>query len=150
MKDNLSGYRRGVGIVLCNPLKQVLIARRIKEKAWQFPQGGIDPGESDETAMFREMMEELGTKKGSIIHQTQHPLTYDFPSSLSHPYPHKGQSIQWFLLNFEGNDNDININTLHPEFDMWKWVDFHEAIQQIVDFKKDMYKKIYKEFLAMT
>jgi putative (di)nucleoside polyphosphate hydrolase len=146
MKDNLSGYRRGVGIVLRNPLKQVLIARRIKEKTWQLPQGGVDLGESDEDALFREMMEELGTNNATVLNQTTQPLTYDFPSSLSHPYPYKGQSIQWFLLNFNGHDEDINLNTPHPEFDMWMWSDFNGVIDKIVDFKKDMYEKIFKEF----
>ncbi len=146
MKDNLSGYRRGVGIVLRNPLRQVLMTRRIKEKAWQFPQGGIDLGESDEDALFREMMEELGTNKADIVTKIKYPLTYNFPKTLDHPYPYKGQAIQWFLLNFNGHDDDINLNTPHPEFDMWMWSDFNTAIDRIVDFKKDMYQKICQEF----
>ena len=53
------GYRPNVGIILCNSHNQVFWGKRIREHAWQFPQGGIDSGESPEVAMYRELMEEV-------------------------------------------------------------------------------------------
>ena len=51
------GFRPNVGIVICNRKGQVLWARRIRQNSWQFPQGGVDPGETPTEAMYRELYE---------------------------------------------------------------------------------------------
>ena len=56
------GFRPNVGIIICNANNQVFWGKRIREHAWQFPQGGIKYGESPEQAMYRELMEEVGLK----------------------------------------------------------------------------------------
>ncbi|MFP5408622.1 MAG: NUDIX domain-containing protein, partial [Gammaproteobacteria bacterium] len=47
------GYRPNVGIILCNAHNQVFWGKRVNQHAWQFPQGGINAGETPEQAMFR-------------------------------------------------------------------------------------------------
>ena len=55
------GFRPNVGIIICNDHGKVFWARRIGGKdAWQFPQGGIDAGETPEQALYRELLEEVG------------------------------------------------------------------------------------------
>ena len=51
------GFRANVGIILANTQGQVLWAKRIGHNAWQFPQGGIDRGETPMDAMYRELWE---------------------------------------------------------------------------------------------
>ena len=57
---DVDGYRPNVGIIVANDAGQLLWAKRIGQQAWQFPQGGIGPGETPEQAMYRELHEELG------------------------------------------------------------------------------------------
>lgn len=54
------GFRANVGIILANTQGQVLWAKRIGHDSWQFPQGGIDYGETPLDAMYRELYEEVG------------------------------------------------------------------------------------------
>jgi len=54
------GYRPNVGIILCNSRNEVFWGKRIRQHSWQFPQGGINHGETPEQAMYRELMEEVG------------------------------------------------------------------------------------------
>ena len=77
------GYRENVGIVICNDQRKVLWARRTGEEAWQFPQGGINNGESAEEAMYRELKEEVGLDPHNveILARTKGWLKYDVPKS---------------------------------------------------------------------
>ncbi|MDC0482548.1 NUDIX domain-containing protein [Gammaproteobacteria bacterium] len=61
------GYRKNIGIILCNSKNELLICKRLKEDSWQFPQGGFEKNESSENAMFRELFEEIGLQKKDII-----------------------------------------------------------------------------------
>ena len=62
------GFRPNVGIILANERNEVFWGKRIREHAWQFPQGGIKRGESPEQAMYRELQEEVGLgASGAVI-----------------------------------------------------------------------------------
>ncbi|HRE14975.1 MAG TPA: NUDIX domain-containing protein, partial [Usitatibacteraceae bacterium] len=76
------GYRPNVAIVLVNTRNQVFWGKRIKEHAWQFPQGGIKEGESPEQAMYRELEEETGLKPEhvEILGRTRDWLHYHVPT----------------------------------------------------------------------
>jgi putative (di)nucleoside polyphosphate hydrolase len=144
-------YRPSVGIMLLNHDKKVLIAQRIeiKAKAWQMPQGGIDKGEDPESAALRELKEEIGTNNVTIITKTQTPHKYDFPLSLIGRLwrgKYRGQSQTWFLMRFEGQDEEINVHTAHPEFSTWKWTEINNLIGLAVPFKRDLYRAIIEEF----
>ena len=78
------GYRPNVGIVICNRQGQVMWARRYGQHSWQFPQGGINPGESAEQAMYRELFEEVGLSRKDvrILASTRNWLRYKLPKRL--------------------------------------------------------------------
>ena len=148
------GYRPNVGIVILNDNNKVLWAKRAAEDAWQFPQGGINEGESLEEAMYRELMEEVGLSPNhvEIIGQTKDWLRYDVPRQWVRRDSHaryRGQKQIWFLLKFIGKDSDILLtNAQKPEFDSWRWDDFWSPLQQVVDFKREVYEKALNELSA--
>jgi putative (di)nucleoside polyphosphate hydrolase len=145
------GYRENVGIVICNDQRKVLWARRTGEEAWQFPQGGINKGESAEEAMYRELKEEVGLDPHNveILARTKGWLKYDVPKCWIRRDcrdRYRGQKQIWFLLRFTGKDSDVFLkNTEKPEFDDWRWNSFWAPVDQIVDFKKAVYEQALKE-----
>ncbi len=148
------GYRPNVGIVICNQQGQVLWARRYGQHSWQFPQGGINRGESSEQAMYRELFEEvgLGRKDVRILATTRNWLRYKLPKRLVR-WDIKpiciGQKQRWFLLQLICRDSDINMKRSNtPEFDDWRWVSYWYPVRQVVSFKRDVYRKVMKEFAA--
>ncbi|GAB2948062.1 RNA pyrophosphohydrolase [Hafnia psychrotolerans] len=149
------GYRPNVGIVICDKQGQVLWARRYGQHSWQFPQGGINSGETAEQAMYRELFEEvgLGRKDVRILASTRNWLRYKLPKRLVR-WDTKpvciGQKQKWFLLQLVCNDADINMQrSSTPEFDGWRWVSFWYPVRQVVSFKRDVYRRVMKEF-SMT
>ena len=145
------GYRPNVGIVIVNYDNNVLWAKRVGEEAWQFPQGGVDEGESLEDAMYRELMEEVGLKPNQveIIGQTKSWLRYDVPRQWVRrdgSASYKGQKQIWFLLKFIGKDSDISLtNCKKPELDSWRWDNFWDPLNQVIDFKREVYEKALNE-----
>ncbi len=144
-------YRPCVGVMLINNENKVFVARRIKgdKYAWQMPQGGIDKGEKPLEAAMRELLEEIGTNNIEILASVEEWLSYDLPDELIGKIwkgKYRGQKQRWFLARFLGEDEDININTPHPEFCQWRWGEPHELPDLIVPFKKQLYKDILQEF----
>jgi putative (di)nucleoside polyphosphate hydrolase len=147
-------YRDGVGIMLINQNNLVFVAKRIDSIAetWQMPQGGIDEGETPEQAALRELEEETGTTKATIIHQYPHWLSYDLPEDLVPKIwggRYRGQRQKWFAMRFTGVDSDINIATAHPEFCEWKWVSMQSLPDLIVPFKKTLYQTLVEGFRSV-
>ena len=148
------GYRPNVGIVILNEHNQVLWAKRVAEDAWQFPQGGINEGESLEEAMYRELMEEVGLAPNQvkILGKTKDWLRYEVPKQWVRrdgASRYKGQKQIWFLLKFVGKDSDVLLtNSDKPEFDSWRWDDFWSPLKQVIDFKREVYKKALNELSA--
>ena len=142
-----NGFRPNVGIIICNKLGQLLWAKRIKQDAWQFPQGGIKEAETTEEALFRELSEEVGLCKDDvrILSQTSEWLKYRLPK----PYIRQkkgrtciGQKQKWFLLGLHTEEGRVDLeNTLQPEFDDWCWVNYWYPVNQVVDFKRSVYRK---------
>lgn len=151
------GYRPNVGIVICNKYGQVLWAKRFGQNSWQFPQGGINEGENIETAMYRELFEEVGLTRKDVrlIWASKYWLKYKLPRRLVRENPGNqpvciGQKQRWFLLQFIGDEASINLKTTKsPEFDGWRWVSFWYPVRQVVSFKRDVYRKVMKEFASM-
>lgn len=144
-------YRKGVGAVILNRHNKVFLAKRIntRTEAWQLPQGGIDNDENPNNAIYRELYEEIGTKKLEMISEIDDWLSYDFPEDLQPKLwngKYKGQTQKWFLFRFIGDDNDIDLNLHIPEFDEWKWVESSLVIDYVVDFKKELYINIINKF----
>jgi len=144
-------YRLGVGIVLLNHNCDVFVARRIDTPgdAWQMPQGGIDPGEDPQATAFREMEEEIGTAKATLLAKSGDWVGYDLPPDIADRIwkgKFRGQKQMWYLLRYDGQDSEINIATEHPEFDDWKWARFEDLPSMIVPFKRPLYEGVVAEF----
>ena len=149
------GYRPNVGIVLVNARDQAFWGKRVREHAWQFPQGGIKPGESPEQAMYRELMEEvgLGPEHVRILGRTRHWLRYDVPAHWvrRETRPHyRGQKQIWFLLRLVGRDCDVCLRRSEkPEFDAWRWSDYWVPLDSVVEFKREVYYNALTELARL-
>ena len=142
--------RIGVGIVVLNKNNKVFVGKRIDNPIdkWQMPQGGVDPGETFTSAMKRELLEETNIKNIKILKELDYWLEYELPTDLVGIIwkgKYRGQKQKWFIARFLGKDNEVNLNTKKPEFIDWKWLNIEELPNVIVDFKKDVYKKLLKE-----
>ena len=146
-------YRRGAGIMLLNRDGKVFVAARIDnpEDAWQMPQGGLDEDERPWSAALRELEEETGIRPDLLerIAQCTEPLRYDLPADLRGKIwggKWRGQIQHWFLARFLGSDEDVDLQTEQPEFRDWKWVEPGEVPDLIVPFKRDLYRRLLKDF----
>ncbi|MDR1488154.1 MAG: RNA pyrophosphohydrolase [Holosporales bacterium] len=154
----MNKFRNGVGMVLVNDEKKIFAGKRSNintkmvswflKKSWQMPQGGIEGNETPAEAMKREMLEEVGTDKFQVLAETEQWIEYTIPHGLRrHDSSFVGQRQKWFLLQFAGNDSDINIKTSdHSEFDMWKWMTYGNIIRLSVHFKRNLYIEVFKNF----
>jgi putative (di)nucleoside polyphosphate hydrolase len=142
-------YRPCVGVLLFDAAGRVFVGRRIDTPdAWQMPQGGIDAGEAPAQAALRELEEEIGTAKATIVGETADWLTYDLPPELLGRVwggRWRGQRQKWFACRFHGDDADIRLETAHPEFDAWRWVAIGELPTLIVPFKRAIYEAVVAE-----
>ena len=150
-------FRKNVGIILMNKDGLVLAARptqSYREGTWQMPQGGIDKGETPLQAARRELWEETGVKDVVLVKESPQKYTYTFPDWVlelkraKRPnYKYIGQEQQWFLFLYDGKDiwADIEKRT-SEELTDFKWVDIQTLPQKVVDFKKDVYTAVAKEF----
>jgi len=139
-------YRRNVGLMLVNRAGQVWVGQRLDfPGAWQMPQGGIDPGETPRAAALRELEEEIGTAQAEILFESEQWLAYDFPPEVAAKVSrgqYRGQAQRWFILRFTGSDADIVIETAHPEFGSWRWVDRAQLPSLVVGFKRPVYERV--------
>tara|TARA_B100000579_G_scaffold397911_1_gene377813 strand:+ start:387 stop:866 length:480 start_codon:yes stop_codon:yes gene_type:complete len=139
--------RSGVGVALLNKDNKIFVAKRIDnpKNFWQMPQGGINKKEDYLSAAYRELEEETSIKNVKLLKELDGYFTYELPAHLLGKIwkgRFRGQKMKWFLMEFLGNDDEININTKYPEFLEWKWVDLNEISNLVVDFKLDIYKDI--------
>lgn len=145
------GYRPNVGIILANRKNQVFWGKRVREHAWQFPQGGIHRGESPEQAMYRELYEEVGLQPEHvhILGRTRNWLHYDVPEHFVRKASrgkYRGQKQIWFLLRMIGHDSDVSLRaTDTPEFDAWRWSRYWVPLEAVIHFKRDVYFQALKE-----
>jgi putative (di)nucleoside polyphosphate hydrolase len=149
-------YRPCVGVMLVNAQGLAFAGRRIDMPAgdaWQMPQGGIDAGETPRAAALRELREETGVTPDlvKVIAKTHHWITYDLPPELlgkAWGGRYRGQRQKWFLCRFLGRDDQIDIETAHPEFSTWAWIAADDLVEAIVPFKRAVYRKVVDAFRA--
>ena len=148
------GFRANVGIIICNNQGQLLWTRRYGQTSWQFPQGGVHPGESAEQTMYRELYEEVGLEKDDvrILGSTQHWYKYRLPQRLIRQNSQPlcvGQKQKWFLLQLVSDDSKIDFEaTDHPEFDGFIWVNYWYPVRNVVNFKRDVYRAALSELMG--
>ena len=150
MANHQLPMRTGVGIIVLNNNNQVFVGKRKDNPGdkWQMPQGGVDKGEDFITAMRRELIEETSIKNIKILKEIQNMYQYELPKNLVGIIwrgKFRGQRQKWFITKFLGKDDEINLDTQHPEFIDWKWIDPNDLPEVIVDFKKELYLNLLKE-----
>ena len=145
-------YRKCVGMMILNYNNEILVGRRMDHPSgyWQMPQGGVEDIENPEEAVWREMMEEIGTNNANLYKISKQWVKYKIPQeTLNHlPWGKKyiGQTQKWFIFTFSGKDKDINVETQNPEFSEWKWIKSNDLVENVVPFKQKVYKTILDEF----
>ena len=150
MNRNKLPMRIGVGVIVLNNKNQVFVGKRKDNPGdkWQMPQGGVDKGESYINAMKRELFEETSIRNIKILKEVDRIYEYELPDNLVGIIwkgKFRGQKQKWFITKFLGEDSEINLNTKHPEFIDWKWIEPRMLPELIVNFKKDLYINLLKE-----
>ncbi len=143
IKSNLP-LRIGVGVIVLNSNNHVFVGRRIDNpiNKWQMPQGGVEKNEDLLNAMKRELYEETSITSIKVLKELDSWLSYELPSNLLGKIwrgKYRGQKQKWFIVRFTGKEDEINLNTEHPEFIEWKWIKIEQLPNVIVDFKKNVY-----------
>ena len=145
-------YRSNVAGILRNPEGRILVCERLEvEGAWQFPQGGVDEGESLEEALRRELWEEIGVVPEDYrIVETRGPYRYLFGDGRRKRGYH-GKEQHYFLCDFSGPDARIRVETEHPEFRAWKWIAPAEfQTGWLPDMKLEVYRAVFRDFFKIT
>lgn len=148
------GYRYNIGIIILNARGQAFWGKRRGQDAWQFPQGGLNAGESSEDAMLRELYEETGVhaEQVDILGVTSTWLCYRLPIRYRRGRQPGivqclGQKQKWFLLRLRDESSvafDLQASG-SPEFDDWCWIDYWLPANQVVYFKRKVYRQALKE-----
>lgn len=149
MNDPL--YRSGIGLMIRNRDHRIFMGERMDNPGhFQMPQGGIDEGEEPETTVFRELYEETGIRNADIIAQMDEWLYYDFPEDWRKRLfngRYKGQRQKWFLLDFTGEDSEIDLQAHEEqEFSSYQWSLVETVPALAIDFKKDTYERVLADF----
>lgn len=154
---DLTQLRPNVGIVLIARSGKVWLGRRAKSPPphnWQFPQGGIDAGEGDFDAALRELREETGVVSVKLLGRTRDWIGYEFPpehqgSKIGKGW--RGQKQIWFAFAFTGKDSEIDLASHGEiEFAAWRWADLDEALDTVIEFKRDVYRQVIKAFRPLV
>lgn len=141
-------YRPCVGIMLINDDKKIWLGKNVdfNKGPWQMPQGGVDGKEPVDVTARRELAEETSITNAKIIKIMEHKVAYDYPEHMIKDF--RGQEQSWVLMQYLGDGDDINIDTEIPEFSQWQWVDMDFALANVVDFKHEVYQKVFAYFSA--
>ncbi len=145
-------YRPNVAAIILNLENQMLVAQRSgMRSAWQFPQGGVDLGEEFDSALFREVEEEIGVGPNLIqVLDRKSGYKYDFPKGRLKYGIYGGQEQIYYLCRFLGKDKDINLDTKCREFDKWRWIKPEKFdIEWVPRFKREVYQRVLRDFFGL-
>ncbi len=143
------GFRPNVGIIVANDGGKVLWARRAGEEAWQFPQGGVEPRETPLDALYRELEEEIGLapEDVTVLGATRRWLRYRLPRRMVRRGGRCiGQKQIWFLLRLVADEQRVQVDRVpRPEFDRWRWVEYWQPVDEVIFFKRQVYRQALQE-----
>jgi len=113
------------------------------------PQGGLEGGEKPQAGAFRELEEETGTRNAMVL--AEHPdwLRYEIPKKWrpkGWENRYCGQEQKWFLLRFDGSDDELTVETDEPEFRQWKWATVEDVLERAIEFKRELYPAVFAAF----
>jgi len=146
-------YRPNVAAILRKPTGEILVAERLTvDNAWQFPQGGVDDGESMTEALVRELEEEIGVTANLItVVREKGGYRYAFPKGRLKYGIYGGQEQTYFLCDFHGTDDDIHLDRHHREFSQFKWVQPGEfRLDWVPKFKRPTYTAVFRDFFDIV
>jgi putative (di)nucleoside polyphosphate hydrolase len=147
-QDRPERFRLNVAGILRDVHGRILICERLGRRgSWQFPQGGVDPGESLEAALSRELWEEIGvTPEQTELRNQAGPYRYSFDGAVVKGFHGKDQ--HFFLVHFHGNENDIRLDMPNPEFQAYRWI-LPETFNLLwlPEMKREMYRKVFSDLL---
>jgi putative (di)nucleoside polyphosphate hydrolase len=145
-------YRPNVAAILENRSGEIFVAERLNVKgAWQFPQGGIDDGEDAETALLRELAEEIGVRAEMVkIIERRDGYRYAFPKGRLKYGIYGGQEQAYFRCQFLGKDEDVDLAATHQEFARWRWIaPAAFELDWVPKFKRTVYRQVFKDFFGL-
>ena len=150
-------YRPNVALLLLNAQDELLICERLqREGAWQFPQGGMDEGESPLEALHREVEEEIGLPPPSYeVLESRDGYRYLFPPEIRQRNRSKkakfdGQEQTYFLCRLKEGAPPINVDQIPREFSSHTWVKptlFDLA--WLPAFKRSVYREVLRDFFGV-
>ncbi len=141
-------FRLNVAGILRDKHGRILVCERLgKRGSWQFPQGGVDPGETLEAALHRELYEEIGVTPEQIeVRNTRGPYRYDFDGHVVKGFSGKDQ--HFFLVHYHGPEDAIRLDMPHPEFQAYRWI-LPETFELswLPPMKRQMYRSVFTDLL---
>ena len=151
--QNKKSYRPNVAAVILSskyPDKcEFFVAHRSDIKnAWQFPQGGIDEGETPHEALHRELLEEIGCNNVEVLGEFPEWITYDFPKvARGKVYPFDGQTQKYFLVRLkEDAIIDLQAHDI-PELEEYEFVAYEHLFKKVTYFKRRVYRRVIEYFI---
>ena len=144
-------YRPNVAAVVVDAAGQVLVGERVRWRdSWQFPQGGLDGGESPEEGLQRELYEEVSLEPGDYaVEARSGPHRYLFPAGWAKK-GFDGQEQHYFRLRLLAPASKVNVHTAHPEFRAARWIDPAEyRLAWLPEMKHAVYREVFREFFGL-
>lgn len=145
-------FRPNVAALIFNARGELFIAERVHvREAWQFPQGGVDPGEELQVALLRELREEIGLLPQAVeVQESRGGYRYAFPKNRLKHGIYGGQDQTYFRCRFLGQDSDIDLNTEHREFARWRWIEPAQfRLDWVPRFKRAVYLQVFRDFMGL-